>query len=86
MRIGDFNAAAVNPAAGQAAEKLPEEAGRPPNAAPDDAVALSRLSQAIAEPGPSEARLEQLRTEVEAGAYRIAAKEIATKIVDSHGD
>ncbi|MGC9970425.1 MAG: flagellar biosynthesis anti-sigma factor FlgM [Bryobacteraceae bacterium] len=86
MRIGDFNAAAVNPASGQAAEKPLEEAGRPLNATPDDAVALSRLSQAIAELGPSEARLELLRREVEAGTYRIPAEEIATKIVDLHGE
>jgi anti-sigma28 factor (negative regulator of flagellin synthesis) len=86
MRIGDFNAAAVNPAADQAAEKPLEEAGRPLNATPADAVALSRLSQAIAELGPSEARLQRLRREVEAGDYRIPAEGIAPKIVDFHGE
>ena len=84
MRIGDINPAAVNPTAGPAPEKPLEEAGRPPVAAPDDAVALSRLSQAIAELGPTEARLQQLRRAVEAGDYRVPAEEIATKIVDFH--
>ena len=84
MRIGDLNAASLNPAAGQAAEKLPEEAARPVDAAPDDAVALSRLSQAIGGPGPNEARLEQLQLEVAAGTYRVPAEEIARKIVEFH--
>ena len=54
------------------------------NAEPDDAVALSRLSQVVEQSGPSEARLEQLRLEVEAGAYRVPAEEISKKIVDFH--
>jgi anti-sigma28 factor (negative regulator of flagellin synthesis) len=86
MRIGDFNAASVNPAAGQPAEKPAEEPGLPLNDTPDDPVALSRLSEAIAGPAPSQARLEQLRLEVEAGTYRIPAQEIAKKIVDFHGE
>ena len=84
MRIGDLNAASVNPPAGQAAEKPPENAAPPPDAAPDDAVALSRLSKAITVPGPSEARLEQLKLEVAAGTYRVPAEEIARKIVEFH--
>lgn len=84
MRIGDLNAASVSPPAGQAAEKLQEDAARPSDAAPDDAVALSRLSQAVTVPGPSEARLEQLKLEVAAGVYRVPAEEIARKIVEFH--
>ncbi|MGA2325673.1 MAG: hypothetical protein ABSH05_05240 [Bryobacteraceae bacterium] len=86
MRIGDLNPAAVSPAGGQTAEKPLDETGRRVNAAPDDAVALSRLSQVVDQSGPSEARLEQeqLRLQVEAGAYRVPAEEISKKIVDFH--
>lgn len=84
MRIGDLNPAKVEPAAGQTAEKLLKEAGQHPIAASDDAVELSRLSEAVAEPGPNQARLEQLRIEVQAGAYQVPAGDLAKKIVEFH--
>jgi anti-sigma28 factor (negative regulator of flagellin synthesis) len=47
-------------------------------------VALSRLSEAVAGSGPNEARLNQLRLEVQAGTYQVPAAKIASKIVDFH--
>jgi anti-sigma28 factor (negative regulator of flagellin synthesis) len=84
MRVGNLNAAVGNPAVGQTSPSPPAEAGRGPSAAPNDAVALSRLSEAVAGSGPNEARLNQLRLEVQAGTYQVPAAKIASKIVDFH--
>ena len=84
MRIGNLNAEAVKPGVGQTAQSAPAEAGRGPSAAPDDAVSLSRLSEAVGGSGPDEARLNQLRLDVQAGAYQVPAPKIAAKIVDFH--
>jgi anti-sigma28 factor (negative regulator of flagellin synthesis) len=84
MRIGNLNAEAVKPGVGQAAPSPPAEAGRGSGAAPDDAVTLSRLSEAVGGSGPDEARLNQLRLEVQAGTYQAPAAKIAAKIVDFH--
>jgi negative regulator of flagellin synthesis FlgM len=84
MRIGNLNPAVANPAVGQTAQSPPTEAGRGSSAAPDDAVTLSRLSEAVAGSGPGEARLNQLRLEVQAGTYQVPAPKIAAKIVDFH--
>jgi flagellar biosynthesis anti-sigma factor FlgM len=74
----------VNPAANTPAEKPAQDASRRSSAATDDAVELSRLSQAVSEPGASAAHLEQLKLEVESGTYRVPAEKLAKKIVDFH--
>ena len=82
MRIGDMNLAPQNPSTNQAVERPVDEAGSRPSAARNDALELSRLSQAVAQNGSSSARLEQLRLEVKAGTDPVSALEISKKIVD----
>jgi anti-sigma28 factor (negative regulator of flagellin synthesis) len=84
MRIGNLNAEAVKPGVGQTSPSPPAEAGCGTDAAPDDAVTLSRLSEAVGGSGPDEARLNRLRLEVQAGTYQVPAAKIAGKIVDFH--
>ena len=84
MRIGDLNAEAVKPGVGQTSPSPPAEAARGASTAPDDAVTLSHLSEAVGGSGPDEARLNQLRLEVQAGTYQAPAAKIAAKIVDFH--
>ncbi len=80
MRIGDPNP--VNPVQRPAAGKRKEGASRQTGATQDDAVALSQLSRAVAE--PESAPIEQLRLDVNAGSYEVPAPVLAKDIVDFH--
>ncbi len=84
MRIGDLNPTPVNPSATPSAGKSAGDAGRDSAPAPNDAVELSRLSQAVAEPGASDTRIEEIRNAVQAGTYQVPPSELAKNIVDFH--
>ncbi len=81
MRIGDLNTAPVNPAGTPAVDKHPE---RTTAAGSEDAVDLSRLSQAVAAESAGEARLEELREQVKAGTYQVPVEKISESIVRFH--
>lgn len=49
---------------------------------PTDAIALTQLSRAVAEPAPSTPRIERLRHDVQAGTYQVPPATVAHKIVD----
>ncbi len=81
MRIGDLNTALVNPAGAPAVDKHPE---RTTAAGSEDAVNLSRLSQAVAAESAGEVRLDELREQVKAGTYQVPAEEVSKSIVRFH--
>ncbi len=84
MRIGDPNPPSLSAAGAAGARKREDEdsAGAPVTSLSNDAVALSRLSRAVAEPVPSTPRIERLRREVKAGSYDVPASTLATKLVN----
>ena len=84
MRVDDVNPAPVNPAAGAQPSEKPQGIAQEPASELDDAVELSRLSEALAEAGTDAARIERLRAAVRSGAYQVPASEVAGKIVDFH--
>lgn len=86
MRIEDLYPRAVGSADRAEAGERSGEADRGPAATHADSVSLSRLSQALFFSPARQARLEELRLLLEAGAYQVPAEEISRSLVEFYLD
>jgi anti-sigma28 factor (negative regulator of flagellin synthesis) len=84
MRIDDLKDAS------QSQEAAQTDASQP-DAAEDNAPALcnadsdaATISDLVAALGPSDARIEALRLQVERGEYRVSSQDVAGSIIDEH--
>jgi flagellar biosynthesis anti-sigma factor FlgM len=86
MRIDDLNRTPVAPGAektGPAAQQpAPEPAPEKDTARGSDSAEVSRLAKALALPDAG--RVEQLRLEVQSGAYNVSAEAVAKALINAH--
>jgi anti-sigma28 factor (negative regulator of flagellin synthesis) len=84
MRIDDLKDASQSQEAAKTGAAQPDAAKDNAPAlsnADSDAVAISGLAAAL---GPSDARIEALRLQVERGEYRVSSQDVASSIIDDH--